>query len=163
VNGDGFADIAIGAPDGCGDFSGRVFVVFGGPRLGRIDLDRLGTGGFEIVSSVDFKAGRTLGAAGDVDGDGLADLALGDEDYDLPARRFAGAVVLVHGQRGTERVRLRDLGAGGFRWLGAERTSGLGSSLAGLGDFDGDGRPDLLAGAPLRAANAGGAWILPQP
>jgi hypothetical protein len=162
VNGDGFADVAIGAPESCIDAGGRAFVVFGGPDPGRINLDQLGTHGFQIVSSADFRAGRSLGAPGDVNGDGLADLALGDEDYSPAGRRFAGAVVVVHGQRGTEPIRLRSLGEGGFRWLGTEHAGGLGRSVAGVGDFDGDGRPDLLAGAPLGASTAGGAWILPQ-
>jgi hypothetical protein len=164
VNGDGFADVVIGAPDACQDFVGRAFVVFGGPGLGgRVDLDQLGTRGFEIRSATDFKAGRTLGAVSDVNADGLADLALGNEDYNPEGRPHAGAVVIVHGQRGTEPIRLSSLGAAGFRWVGPERGSGFGSAVAGLGDFDGDGRPDLLAGAPLLAANAGGAWILSPP
>jgi FG-GAP repeat len=155
--------VAIGAPESCRDFNGRAFVVFGRPTSGPVDLDQLGTRGFEVISSPDFKAGSSLSAAGDVNGDGLADLALGDEDYRRAGRRAAGAVVLVYGRAGAEAVRLRDLGPGGFRWVAPEGFSEFGHALAGLGDFDGDGRPDLLAAAPLRAADAGGAWILPQP
>jgi hypothetical protein len=163
VNADGLADIAIGAPDGCADNRERAYVVFGRRDFGRVDLDTLGSGGYEIVGSATFHPGSSLASAGDVNGDGLPDLALGDPRYSPAGRREAGAVVLVYGKQNSEQVRLRTLGAGGRRWLGAERESALGFSLAGLGDFDGDGRPDLLAGMPHRADYAGGAWLLPAP
>jgi uncharacterized Zn-binding protein involved in type VI secretion len=163
VNADGLADIAIGAPDGCADNRERAYVVFGRRDFGHVDLDTLGSGGYEIVGSATFHPGSSLASAGDVNGDGLPDLALGDPRYSPAGRREAGAVVLVYGKQNSEQVRLRTLGAGGRRWLGAERESALGFSLAGLGDFDGDGRPDLLAGMPHRADYAGGAWLLPAP
>jgi hypothetical protein len=162
VNGDGFADVLIGNAEGCGDDVSRAFVVFGGPGPGRLDLDRLGTRGFAILGTANFNPAGAVAAAGDVNGDGLADLAFGDGDYEA-GRYRRGAVVLVYGQRTTESVSLGSLGAAGFRWLGPGTNNELGLSLAGVGDFDGDGRPDLLAGLPGRASAAGGAWLLPVP
>jgi hypothetical protein len=152
VNGDGIGDIAIGNPESCDDGAPRAFVVFGKPGMGAVDLDFLGTGGYAIAGTSKFVAGQALADAGDVNGDGIPDLALGDGD--------ANSVIVVYGKRDSAPIRLRSLGPGGHRW---RASGGFGSSLAGLGDFDGDGRPDLLAGMPERAGYAGGAWILPQP
>jgi hypothetical protein len=50
-----------------------------------------------------------------------------------------------------------------FAWGGSHRQAGLGRGLAGIGDFDGDGRPDLLAGAPGPEPTPGEAFVLPMP
>jgi hypothetical protein len=162
VNGDGFADVVIGVAEGCADGPSRAFVLFGRPHPGPLELDRLGTRGFAVLGTQTFNPAGAVAGAGDVNGDGLADLAFGDGDYEN-GRYRRGAVMLVHGQRSTDPVRLSSPGTGGFRWLGPVANTELGRSLAGLGDFDGDGRPDLLAGLPGRRSAAGGAWVLPQP
>jgi hypothetical protein len=163
VNGDGIGDLAVGAPDRCNDLQTRVFVVFGRRDLGRVDLDALGSGGYAIAGAPTFDAGRVLAPAGDVNRDGIPDLALGDPDSDPPGREDAGSVIVVYGKRSADPIRLRSLGAGGYRWLGPEPGARFGFWLANAGDFDGDGRSDLLASIPRRDDFAGGAWLLPQP
>ena len=162
VNGDGLADFAVGTRDGCADNRDHSFVVFGRRQLGAIDVDALSAGGYDIVGTAKFSAGRALGYAGDVNGDGVPDLAIGDPNYSPSrSRNEAGGVIVVYGKANSDQVRLRSLGSGGRRWIGAQAKSALGFSVAGVGDFDGDGRPDLLAGMPHRADYRGGAWLLP--
>lgn len=76
---------------------------------------------------------------GDIDGDGLREVAIGDPT----ANAGAGKVTVLSG--GTT-VTLHSID-------GAAATErGLGTSLVGVGDVDGDDTPDLLAGAPGDAA-----------
>jgi FG-GAP repeat len=162
VNGDGLGDIALGDSASCADLASHAFVVFGRPGFGHLNVDLLNGGGYDITGT-QFTAGHALASAGDLNGDGIPDLALGDPDFAANGRSQAGGVMVVYGKRDGTRLRLRTLGAGGFRWLGPQPDFGLGFSLAGLGDFDGDSRPDLITGMTRRAGYAGGAWVLPTP
>ena len=89
VNGDGFADLLVGASRGGdgGNLAGEAYLVFGkadgfGSEMGGrqvIDLSNLGTGdGFIIQGDAprDY-AGQSVSGAGDVNGDGFADLIVG--------------------------------------------------------------------------------------
>src|SRR5260221_9974081 len=83
VNGDGFADLLIGATgaDPNGTSSGASYVVFGkaGGFTTPFDLSTLdGTNGFKIKGeAADDLSGCSVSAAGDVNGDGFADLLIG--------------------------------------------------------------------------------------
>jgi hypothetical protein len=98
-------------------------------------------------------AGASLQCDLDVDGDSLADLAVGVPFADTEELEAAGAIYLVSGGRiaadleveGGSDAALEDAAAAVIH--GTEDEAYLGSSLA-LGDLDGDGQPDLLAGAP---------------
>ncbi len=84
VNGDGLADLIVGADrdDPNGSSSGASFVVFGKADGTAVELSAIQSdadaGGFVIngVSALDF-SGRSVSGAGDVNGDGLADLIVG--------------------------------------------------------------------------------------
>jgi hypothetical protein len=109
------------------------------------DVD-MGVGGFAIAGEL---AGDEVGTAAaivdDVDGDGLADVLLG-----APAAGAAGRAYLVHGKADGTTVDLADvaLGMGGFVLDGDGAGEDAGSSVAGVGDVNGDGLGDLLVGAP---------------
>jgi hypothetical protein len=137
LNGDGISEIAVGAPGARtnGRSSGSV-VVFD-PLDARIIFSFHGDSRGE-------RFGTSLAGAGDMDGDGLPELAVGAPcpRLDRPgyARVFAGADASV------------------LYTFGGRRTWELfGSSLAGVGDVDGDGYGDLLVGAP--ASRPGEATI----
>ncbi|HTV24767.1 MAG TPA: FG-GAP repeat protein, partial [Polyangiaceae bacterium] len=79
-------------------------------------------------------------AAGDVDGDGLADLVVG-----APSRGDGGSAYVVYGKADSSPITLDaiDAGSGGYAY--AEPTAGerLGEHVAGIGDVNADGFPDL--------------------
>ena len=152
INGDGRADVIVGAP-GAGNnsrnFSGSTYVVFGRTATTTVDLGTLGTGGFRIDgAATNDLSGWSVAGAGDINGDGRADLILGAPEADNNSRTSSGSSYVVFGRTGTTTVDLTALGTAGFRIDGAATGDGSGWSVAGAGDINGDGRADLIIGAP---------------
>ncbi len=80
MNGDGLADLVIGAPRTGFGGTGRAFVVFGKTSSNAIDLSAVATGSGGFVINAEFGSdlnGFSVAAAGDLNGDGLADLIVG--------------------------------------------------------------------------------------
>lgn len=165
-NGDGLADIALGAPfadsaEAAG--GGRVYVVFG-RTSGAVVLSKIaaGEGGFVLDGlAVNDRLGRALVMPGDLNGDGLADLVVGAPFADPDGRDNAGATYVVFGRSGGAAPKLSAVaaGQGGFAIAGAAAGDYSGFSLAG-GDFNGDGWRDVLLGAYGRNSNSGGAYVV---
>lgn len=126
---------------------------------------RTGSGGFSIEGAgATESAGTGLAAAGDVDGDGLADILIGAPEADA-AGEDAGRVYVVFGKADHESLTLFDVaeGRGGFVIEAEGAGDLLGTSVAGIGDVNADGRDDLLMGAPSNDAageDAGRAYLL---
>jgi len=165
VNGDGIDDLIIGAPQG--DPGGRAnageaFVVFG--RVGgfgaTLDLGTLGGADGFTISGVDAgdHAGWSVASAGDLNGDGRADLVIGALYADPAGRENAGETYVVFGRAGGFGANL-DLSsmpaAMGFTITGTAALNLTGHSVASAGDVNGDGIDDLLIGA-LYADGTGG-------
>jgi hypothetical protein len=158
VNGDGLADIIVGAyraAPGGDSIAGESYVVFGKANSTPVDLATLGSGGFRIdgIDPRDY-AGFSVSGAGDVNGDGLADLIVGAFGADPGGDSYAGESYVVFGKAGGTPVDLATLGNGGFRIDGIDREDYSGRSVSGAGDVNGDGLADLIVGA--YGANAGG-------
>ena len=117
VNGDGFGDLLIGADgaDPNGSRSGASYVIFGktGGFAANLNLSALdGSNGFKISGeAAEDRSGRSVSAAGDVNGDGFGDLLIGAEGAD-PNGSASGASYVVFGQGGRVCDESESLGAG---------------------------------------------------
>ncbi|KAA3608088.1 MAG: hypothetical protein DWQ01_13510 [Planctomycetota bacterium] len=122
-----------------------------------------GVGGFPFILEDGDKFGTSVEGIGDLDGDGLEEIAVTANTTDVPFGPDHGAVyILFMNGDGTVRSARKHTSATtpGITSFDAEA---LGSSLANLGDLDGDGLPELGVGVPQRntdAGNEGAALIL---
>ncbi|MFZ4410960.1 MAG: VCBS domain-containing protein, partial [Paracraurococcus sp.] len=163
INGDGLADLLVGAANTGASNSGRgaAYVVFGKTSGAVVDLDAvaLGTGGFKIIGEmVNGFAGVSVAGVGDLNGDGVRDLLIG-------AGGASNAAYVVFGKASGTTIDLGAvaLGIGGFKILGEFTGDGAGATLSAAGDVNGDGRPDLLIGASANDAggtNSGAAYVV---
>ena len=161
VNGDGFADVIVGAPltDAGGFNRGAAYVVFGGAGLGgsTLTLNALGTGGFTLNGFQDnARAGGSVSGAGDVNGDGFADVIVGAKFTFVNGNRTGAAYVVFGGAGlGGSTLTLNALGTGGLTLNGFENGAYAGWSVSGAGDVNGDGFADVIVGAPYTDAGGG--------
>jgi len=147
LDGDGIEDILIGAsaedPNGVPD-AGSAYVFSGatGALLFRID-----------GPSESARLGTSIAGTGDVDGDGAGDFLVGAPQADPNGLTSAGSAYLYSGATAALIRRLD--GPTAFAYFGC--------AVAGAGDVDGDGTPDILVGAPFASpnglANAGSAFL----
>jgi hypothetical protein len=150
MNADGLADVVLSASraEYGGASSGSAYVVFGRTASGTIDLAALGAGGLRFDGDAGYWAGAAVGNAGDVNDDGVEDLLIGATDADPRGRSNAGSTFVVLGPVTAPVTQLSALGAGGLRIDGALEDSFTGDQVAGLGDFNGDGRDDVATAGP---------------
>ncbi len=135
VNGDGFADVIIGARlhDGVGPDSGSALVFSGidGSILFVFDGSQ---GGVQL--------GGAVSGAGDVNLDGFADVIVGSR-FDDGAGTNAGAAFVYSGFDGSILLSLQ----------GSSANEQFGWSVGGGGDVDCDGYGDVIVGIPLANDN----------
>jgi hypothetical protein len=140
LDGDGFADVAVGAPRAPG--GGRVHVFLGGPSGPRSAPDL----SLDAPDGAGSLFGAALAGGGDVDGDGRGDLVIGAIGEGVTP----GRVYLFRGRPGgVEAAPVRAI-AGSGRFA---------SAVAGAGDVNGDGFADVLVGAYGAASGAGQAHL----
>ncbi|MFI8231037.1 FG-GAP repeat protein [Streptomyces sp. NPDC085900] len=175
INGDGYDDLVVGQLSGVDDTvadpnaSGGVVGVYYGGQNGPA-----GTGsgaapqwwsqnspGVPGAGEQHDSWGNDVSVA-DVDGDGYADVAIGAPGEDADGEAGAGAVWLMRGSR-------TGLTATGALYFDQNTPGVPGTAEAGdewgaqvrLVDTDGDGRAELVAGAPEENAGDGAVWLLP--
>jgi Peptidase family M23/FG-GAP repeat len=161
-DGDGYDDVAVGAPAdtiGALPYAGEVVVVYGSAeglkpetRSVRIWSDRADVAG---QSERGDQFGASV-AAGDFDGDGFDDLAVGAPGENVPGAPLGGAITVLEGSdTGLSVVGSRQIQADSSGVAGeADPGDRLGAALA-TGDANGDQRDDLVVGIPGQNGGAG--------
>jgi MYXO-CTERM domain-containing protein/uncharacterized protein (TIGR03382 family) len=144
VDGDGHADVLVGDP--------AIDAGQGNPTGGRVDLYYGSPTGLETpagwtISEADSNLGLSVAGAGDLNGDGFADVVVGNPDADSCAGSgAAGGASHAYVFFGSASGLAQNSG-----WSTDDQSATatcLGASVAGAGDVDGDGYDDLLVGAP---------------
>jgi hypothetical protein len=170
VNNDGIDDVILGSPgadpNGVID-AGRSYVVFGRATASpaEVDVSSLlaanggdGSTGF-VVNGIDADdiSSWSVSKAGDVNGDGVADMIIGARFADPNDRNAAGEAYVVFGRPASfpAEVELSGLlaanggdGTEGFVIQGIDRFDYAGYAVSGARDINGDGLDDLIIGAP---------------
>ncbi|MGD0664954.1 MAG: hypothetical protein ABSA17_04410 [Rhabdochlamydiaceae bacterium] len=161
VNGDGIADFVIGAPD-ASNTAGNAYVIFGSPApwSSPISLSSLnGSNGFALIGvNAGDGSGSTVSGAGDINGDGIADLVV----MASGAIHSGGNTCVIFGSTApwNSSFSLSSLnGSNGFVLIG-QNTNGGYSSVSGAGDINGDGIADLVVGIPETPNDSGNAYVV---
>ena len=138
VNGDGYSDIIVGAPNytNVQTSEGKAYVYRG-------SINGLITGPIWMAEGQQEKAGfgYSVGTAGDVNGDGYSDIIIGAPDYDN-GQTDEGCAFVYHGSVSGPSV--------APDWMGEsnQTPAGFGFSAGTAGDVNGDGYADIIVGAP---------------
>jgi hypothetical protein len=164
MDGDGVPDLAVGSTNN--DFvqgiaRGELYVLFMNSDGSVKDYQRIsdGVGGGPALPPSNY-FGLAIAAIGDLDGNGVTEIAVGDS-LDSTANAGAAYVLFMNADGTVARSQKIASGVGGAPSLpGFGR---FGSSVAALGDFDGDGVKDMLVGAPgdsTGGSGRGAAYLL---
>ena len=143
VNGDGYADVVVGA-HGYSSYTGRAYVYLGGPSglatTAATTLTGEATGNY---------FGHSVATAGDVNGDGYADVVVGARGYSSSTGR---AYVYLGGASGLATTAATTL-------TGEAADNYFGYSVATAGDVNGDGYADVVVGAYGYSSGTGRAYV----
>ncbi len=168
LDGDGLTDIAVGAyfqEGSSGDRTGAVYILFlnaDGTVKSHQEITE-GTGGLTGPLLLHDFFGFGIARVGDLDGDGLVDLAVGAGQDDVPGSNRGAVYILFLNANGTVKseVILNSGTAALSTYLEDDDFFGL--DVAAFGDLDGDGIADLLVGAggdDDGASGAGAVYVI---
>ncbi|MCP3935197.1 MAG: hypothetical protein GY708_07475, partial [Actinomycetia bacterium] len=151
LDGDGIVDVAVGATydDDGGTSRGAVYVLFlnadGTVKAEQKISDTVG-GLTAVLDSTDY-FGDSVAGVGDVDGDGIVDVAVGAYNDDDGGSDRGAVYVLFLNADGTVKAEQKISSATGGLTGPLDDNDRFGHSAAGIGDLDGDGTIGLMIGA----------------
>jgi len=164
LNGDGFADIIVGA---VGTFSilsytGRSYVIFGkNSGFSNIDLSSLSHAqGFRIIGeNGGDNCGYSVSSAGDINKDGFSDIIIGSPGYSVSG---SGKGYVIFGTNSTfSDINLSTLAMPtGFKIFGENNGDVSSSCVSGVGDFNGDGFNDIIVYSPGASNSTGRGYVI---
>ena len=160
INGDGVDDLVVGShlADDVGPLSGAVYL-FHGPVSGNINLAFADA---KLVGeSAGSMAGFSVDGVGDINRDGYADIIVGAQGAEGEGAE-SGVAYIVFGPIEGE----MSLAQADVRLEGEAAYDGAGTTVAGIGDINRDGYPDVAVGAPGNDAgglDAGATYIFRGP
>ena len=147
--------VALGAFD-------RIAAQEMGSVLGEQEI-AFATGGFGGTLDADDHFGHAVTGIGDLDGDGVLDLAVGAPDDDDGGNNRGAVWILFLERTGQVRAQAKISSTQGGLPAPLRNGDRFGAALASLGDLDGDGRAELAVGVELDddgGNNRGAVWIL---
>jgi hypothetical protein len=165
VNGDQSEDFGIGLVGGDTEY-GRVYVIYGTASTESLNARRLPQGrGFVIREArLGDRFGEDLAPAGRFNNDGFDDFVVGAPGNDSGTSGGKGRTYVIYGAPSRRRVDVRKLGRRGVVVKGPRGGTDFGYAVADAGDVNGDGRGDILVGAPrhrpIGRNHAGSAWLI---
>ena len=165
LDGDGYDDIIVSAPENTGGGTGRgaVYVFYGPVPDGPLDLSSADA---KLVGvATDDSAGDAIAATGDLDGDGYGEIIVSIDAHETTSgTRITGngTAYIFYGPVYGE----QSLASADATITGEQSGSELGFQMNAQCDVDGDGNDDLLLGAPDMNGNgrlSGAAYLVHGP
>ncbi|MCX8518536.1 MAG: hypothetical protein ORN21_00175, partial [Methylophilaceae bacterium] len=176
INGDGFADLVIGAPnanfltgvDGFG-YAGKSYVIFGrsnwsGISALNLSLIAAGSGGFALNGeNLDDNSGYSVATVGDINSDGYSDFIVSAGVTEMSFAVSKSYVVFGKANwSGVSTLNLSTIaaGTGGFVLVAETALDKSGTSVAAIGDINADGYADFILGAIGANSTAGKSYVV---
>ena len=163
VDGDGLDDLLVGARyngDGA-SYAGKAYLILGASLGTTAEIDLEDADYSFVGEKSNDNAGVSVSSAGDVDGDGLDDLLVGAYDNG-DGGSGAGKVYIILGASLGTTAKI-DLSLADYSFVGENGSDAAGWSVSSAGNVDGDGRDDILVGAPYNGdggSSAGKTYLI---
>ena len=138
VTGDGLSDIVVGAYEHglSASEGGAAYIIFGGDNAGDISL---ADADVVLLGDTDENLGYEVSSAGDINGDGVLDVAINAYRFDTTQRNAGRTYIFFGPIDSTLSLAQADIRIDGF-----QEVSQSGSTLSPLPDINGDGVDDII-------------------